>query len=30
MRKLPGIHTIDVTDRGAEDVAAELHGMIEP
>ena len=30
MRKLPHIHTIDVTDRDAEDVAAELHGMIEP
>ncbi|HEY6695804.1 MAG TPA: ABC transporter transmembrane domain-containing protein [Solirubrobacteraceae bacterium] len=28
MRKLPGIHTIDVTGRGAEDVAEELHGMI--
>jgi tRNA dimethylallyltransferase len=28
MRKLPGIHAIDVTDRGAEDVAGELHGMI--
>jgi tRNA dimethylallyltransferase len=28
MRKLPGIHTIDVTGREAEDVAAELHGII--
>jgi tRNA dimethylallyltransferase len=28
MRKLPGVRTIDVTGRGAEDVAAELHGMI--
>ena len=28
MRKLPGIHTIDVTGRGAPDVAEELHGMI--
>ena len=30
MRKLPGIHTIDVTGREAEDVAEELHGMIRP
>jgi hypothetical protein len=28
MRKLPGIRTIDVTGREAEDVAEELHGMI--
>ena len=28
MRKLPGIHTLDVTDRDPEDVAAALHGMI--
>jgi tRNA dimethylallyltransferase len=28
MRKLPGIHTIDVTGREADHVAAELHGMI--
>ena len=28
MRKLPGVHTIDVTGREAEDVAVELHGMI--
>jgi tRNA dimethylallyltransferase len=28
MRKLPGVHTIDVTGREAQDVAAELHGMI--
>jgi tRNA dimethylallyltransferase len=28
MRKLPGIRTIDVTGREAEDVAAELHGII--
>ena len=28
MRKLPNVHLIDVTDRGPEDVAAELHGMI--
>jgi tRNA dimethylallyltransferase len=30
MRKLPGVHTIDVTGRDPEDVAAELHGMIAP
>jgi tRNA dimethylallyltransferase len=30
MRKLPGVHPIDVTDRDPQDVAAELHGMIEP
>jgi tRNA dimethylallyltransferase len=30
MRKLPGIHTLDVTGRDPEDVAAELHGMIGP
>jgi tRNA dimethylallyltransferase len=30
MRKLPGIRTLDVTDRDPEDVAAELHGMIGP
>jgi tRNA dimethylallyltransferase len=30
MRKLPNVHTIDVTDRAPTDVAAELHGMIEP
>jgi tRNA dimethylallyltransferase len=28
MRKLPGVHTIDVTGRGAEDVAGELHAII--
>jgi tRNA dimethylallyltransferase len=28
MRKLPGAHLIDVTDRTPDDVAAELHGMI--
>ena len=28
MRKLPGVQTIDVTGREAEDVADELHGMI--
>ena len=28
MRKLPGVRTIDVTGREAEDVAGELHGMI--
>ena len=28
MRKLPGVHTLDVTGRDPEDVAAELHGMI--
>ena len=28
MRKLPGVQTIDVTGREAQDVAAELHGMI--
>jgi tRNA dimethylallyltransferase len=28
MRKLPGIHTIDVTGRDPADVAAELHGII--
>ena len=28
MRKLPGVHTIDVTGREAEDVAGELHGII--
>ena len=28
MRKLPGVRTIDVTGREAEDVAEELHGMI--
>jgi tRNA dimethylallyltransferase len=30
MRKLPNVHLIDVTDRGPEDVAAELHAMIRP
>jgi tRNA dimethylallyltransferase len=30
MRKLPGVHLIDVTDRADEDVAAELHAMIRP
>ena len=30
MRKLPGIRTLDVTGRDPQDVAAELHGMIEP
>jgi tRNA dimethylallyltransferase len=30
MRKLPNVRTIDVTDRSPTDVAAELHGMIEP
>ena len=28
MRKLPSIRPIDVTGREAEDVAAELHGII--
>ena len=28
MRKLPDVRTLDVTGRDAEDVAAELHGMI--
>jgi tRNA dimethylallyltransferase len=28
MRKLPGVRTIDVTGREAQDVAGELHGMI--
>jgi len=28
MRKLPGVHTLDVTGRDPEDVAAVLHGMI--
>jgi tRNA dimethylallyltransferase len=28
MRKLPGVHTIDVTGREAEDIAAELHAII--
>ncbi len=28
MRKLPGVHAIDVTGRPPKDVAAELHGMI--
>ena len=28
LRKLPGAHRIDVTDRGPEDVAAAIHGMI--
>jgi tRNA dimethylallyltransferase len=28
MRKLPGVHTLDVTGRQAEDVARELHGII--
>ncbi len=30
MRKLPDVRTLDVTGRGPADVAAELHGMIEP
>jgi tRNA dimethylallyltransferase len=30
MRKLPDVHTIDVTGRDPQDVAAELHGMIGP
>ena len=30
MRKLPNIRTLDVTGRDPQDVAAELHGMIEP
>jgi tRNA dimethylallyltransferase len=30
MRKLPGVRTLDVTGRDPADVAAELHGMIEP
>jgi tRNA dimethylallyltransferase len=30
MRKLPGVHLIDVTDRADVDVAAELHAMIRP
>jgi tRNA dimethylallyltransferase len=29
MRKLPGVHLIDVTDRAPEDVAAELHGALQ-
>jgi len=29
MRKLPDVHTIDVTGRDPQDVAAELHGMID-
>jgi tRNA dimethylallyltransferase len=28
MRKLPGVHTLDVTGREAEDVAGELHAII--
>jgi tRNA dimethylallyltransferase len=28
LRKLPGVHTIDVTDRPPEDVAAEIHAKI--
>ena len=28
MRKLPGVDTIDVTGREAEDVAGELHAII--
>jgi tRNA dimethylallyltransferase len=28
MRKLPGVHAIDVTGRAPEDVAAELHAII--
>ena len=30
MRKLPNVRTLDVTGRDPADVAAELHGMIEP
>ena len=30
MRKLPDVHIVDVTDRRPDDVAAALHGMIEP
>jgi tRNA dimethylallyltransferase len=30
MRKLPEVRTLDVTSRNPADVAAELHGMIEP
>ena len=30
MRKLPDVRTLDVTGRDPADVAAELHGMIEP
>jgi tRNA dimethylallyltransferase len=30
MRKLPAVRTLDVTGRDPADVAAELHGMIEP
>jgi tRNA dimethylallyltransferase len=29
MRKLPGVHLIDVTDRDPDDVAAELHEAVE-
>jgi len=29
MRKLPGVHLIDVTDRAADDVAAELHRALQ-
>ncbi len=28
LRKLPGAHLVDMTDRGPEDVAAELVAMI--
>ena len=30
MRKLPDVHIVDVTDRDPDEVAAALHGMIEP
>ena len=30
MRKLPDARLLDVTGRDPADVAAELHGMIEP
>jgi tRNA dimethylallyltransferase len=30
MRKLPDVRTLDVTGRDPADIAAELHGMIEP
>jgi hypothetical protein len=28
MRKLPGVHLVDVTGRDAGDVAAELYGVL--
>ena len=29
MRKLPGVHLIDVTDREPDDVAGELHRALQ-